>query len=213
MNLMKKKLVVLGGGGHAKVLISVIKKLNDFAIVGYTDPKSKKDILGIKWLGEDSILSSIKSEGIANYAAIGIGKTEKKDCRKELLSLLLKCGFELPVVISSNAVINEDVKIGDATHIFDGVVVNSGSSIGKAVILNTNVTVEHDCRIGSFSHIAPGSTICGGVEIGEGSFIGAGSTITPCCKIAENCIIGAGSVVISNCYPGVYVGCPAKKIK
>ncbi len=211
---MKKKIVVIGGGGHAKVLISVLKKLNNFHIIGYTDIKDKGEILGIGYLGDDSVLSKLAGDCHSSCAALGIGKTEKPDCRSRIITCLKKLGFHLPPVISPDAVVNEDVEIGDATVLFDGVVVNSGSSIGNAVILNTNSTVEHDCTIGDFTHIAPGATLSGRVRIGGNSFIGAGSTIIHGISVAGNCIIGAGSVIIRDCKTsGTHVGNPARKIK
>ena len=211
---MKKTIVVIGGGGHSKVLISVLKKLKDYRVVGYTDIKDRGEILGVGYLGNDSSLRKLSRGGRTICAAIGIGKSEKPDCRKVIIESLKKLGFRLPSVISPDATVNEDVRIGDATVVLDGVVVNSGSRIGDAVILNTNATVEHDCIIGSFAHVAPGVTISGGVEIGENSFIGAGSTVIHKVKVANNCIIGAGSTVIKDiAASGTYVGNPAKRIK
>jgi sugar O-acyltransferase (sialic acid O-acetyltransferase NeuD family) len=211
---MKRSIVVIGGGGHAKVLISVLKKLKDFRIIGYTDINNNGEILGIKYLGDDSVLGKLISNGCAMCAVLGIGKTEKANCRKRIIANLKKLGFQLPVIISPDALVNEDVKIGDATVVFDGVIINSGSRVGEAVILNTNSTIEHDCSIGDFTHIAPGVTLSGNVEIGENSFIGVASTIIHGIKVVENCIIGAGSVVIRNCRTsGTYVGNPGKKIK
>ncbi len=211
---MKKSILIIGGGGHAKVLISVIRKLKIFRIVGYTDLIPRGEILGVKYLGDDSILKKVKQGDIANCAALGIGKTEKQNCRKKILSNLKKLKFEIPPIISPDATVNEDVLIGNATVVFDGVVVNSGSQIGEAAILNTNSTVEHDCSIGNYSHIAPGVTLSGGVYVGNDSFIGAGSTVINGKKIADNCVIGAGSVVIRDCSSsGTYVGNPSRRVK
>lgn len=211
---MKKTIVIIGGGGHAKVLISVLKKLKDFRIVGYTDIMDRGEILGVAYLGNDFSLRKPSGNGCAAYAAIGIGKTEKPDGRKRIISNLKKIGFRLPSIVSSDAIVNECVEIGAATVVFDGVVVNSGSLIGNAVILNTNSTVEHDCTIGDFTHIAPGVTLSGGVEIGENSFVGAGSTIIHGIKVAKNCIIGAGSTIIKDIRDsGRYVGNPVRKIQ
>ena len=39
---MKKKIIIIGGGGHAKVLIDLIDKSNKFQIVGIVDQKRIK---------------------------------------------------------------------------------------------------------------------------------------------------------------------------
>jgi UDP-perosamine 4-acetyltransferase len=63
-------------------------------------------------------------------------------------------------------------------------------------------------------HIAPGATVCGGCRVGQFSMIGAGATIIQGISIAAGCLIGAGAVVVTDINaPGVYLGCPARRIK
>jgi UDP-perosamine 4-acetyltransferase len=207
-------IVIIGGGGNAKVLINIIRRLNKFEILGYTDVLDKGQILGIKYLGKDSVLESIIKVNRNCYAALGIGQINISDNRKIITDKVLKLGYDFPIIISENAIVNEDVSIQKGTVVFDGSVINSGTRIGKFCIINTNSTVEHDCIINDFIHIAPGVTIGGGVEIGEGSFIGLGAGIIPYKKITKNCIIGAGSVVTKDCkIEGTYIGIPAKMKK
>jgi len=44
----KPKLILIGGGGHCKVVISILKKLKTFDIVGIID---KEDRIGDRVLG------------------------------------------------------------------------------------------------------------------------------------------------------------------
>lgn len=205
--------VVIGGGDHAKVIISILKKSDDLRIIGYTDVEDRGDILGIMYLGNDDVLREVKRNHPATSAVIGLGMLKNSDAekRKQLFDLANSLGFKLPPIISSDAIINEDVEIGDGTVVMDGVVVNSGSLIGEGVILNTNCSVDHDCRIGNFTHVAPGATLSGGVAVGENVLVGAGATVTEYKSIAANVLIGSGSVVIQDCAEaGTYVGNPAR---
>jgi sugar O-acyltransferase (sialic acid O-acetyltransferase NeuD family) len=207
------RIVVIGGGGHAKVVISVLKK-SGYDIFGYTDPEDKGDILGIQYLGNDDILSGLRGSHPECVAAIGLGKIDASGLRLTLLDKIASLGFEFPVMVSPCAVVNEEVLIGEGTVVFDGVVVNSGSEIGRACILNTNSTVEHDCRLGDNVHIAPGVTLSGGVTIGHNTMIGTGATIIHSVSICEGCLVGAGSTVVKDIsVPGTYVGSPAKRIR
>ncbi len=208
-----KQIVVVGGGGHAKVLISILKKIHQFDIIGYTDYINKGMILGVSYVGEDAMLQQIIQNNRDCAAAIGIGIVSISEMHKKLMANVADLGFHLPVIISPHAIVNEEVKIDRGTVIFDGAVINSGASIGAGVIINTNSTVEHDCRIGDDVHIAPGATLSGGVEIGESSLIGTGASVIQGLKIASHCLIGAGAVVIHNCVErGVYVGNPARQV-
>jgi len=203
---------VIGGGGHAKVVISVLKKLKSYQILGYFDAVNRGSILGIVYLGNDQQLPELKKKHPACSAVLGIGNVDISDLRYKIAQTLLALGFDFQPIISPDAIVNEEVKIGQGAVILDGVVVNSGTVIGAFAILNTKSSIDHDCSIGDFAHIAPGVTLSGCVSVGRGSLIGAGATVIQGKKIDENCLIGAGSVVVGDVEgPGIYFGVPARK--
>jgi len=209
---MKEKLVIIGGGGHAKVLISIIKKGFSYDIVGYVDKLNYGDILNVKYLGDDFWLeANCKS---IKYAALGIGQISLTENRNEVVNRILKIGYEFPKIISPYALVNDGVKIGDGVQVFDGAVINSSTEIDAFSIINTNSTIEHDCKIGKFCHIATGATLCGGVEIGDFSMIGSNSVVVQYKRIASRVLIGSGGVVVKDIIEaGSYVGNPVRKIK
>ena len=208
------KIVIIGGGGNSKVLITILKRLNKFEIVGYTDLKDNGNILGVKYIGDDSVLHIISSEHKKCFAAIGLGQVNVSSTRKVLIEKILNIGLEFPSIISNTAILGDDVALGRGSLVFDGVVINSGASIGEFCLINTNSTIEHDCKIGNFTHISPSATLGGGVMVGENSFIGLGASVIHSKVICKNCLIGAGAVVIKDCnIPGTYVGVPARRIK
>lgn len=206
------EIIVIGGGGHAKVVVSILKKTL-FSILGYTDRQNRGELLQIPYLGDDGILQSYISRYPGCQAVIAVGKVNTSAIRLRLQREISRMGFAFPAVVSPTAVRNEAVEIGAGTCVFDRVVINSGSTIGLAGILNTGSVVDHDCRIGDNVHIAPGATLSGGVSIGSNCMIGAGATVIQNVSICGDCLIGAGSTVIRDISsPGTYVGTPAKKI-
>lgn len=206
------KIVVIGGGGHAKVIISILKKTNKYKIIGYTDTKNRGEILNIKYLGNDSILKNLYKKGTKS-AVLGLGFMKSNRKRKNILKNISNIGFSFPAIISKSSIINEDVQVGMGTVIMDGVVINSGTKIGDFCIINTRSSLDHDCIIRDHTHIAPGVTLSGCVEIGNNVLIGMGSQLLQNIHICSDSIIGAGSVVTKNIeVPGVYVGTPATKI-
>jgi sugar O-acyltransferase (sialic acid O-acetyltransferase NeuD family) len=206
------KVVVIGGGGHAKVLMSVLKKC-PCEILGYTDKRSGGAILGARYLGTDAILHElIKSHGDCG-AVVGVGKTDTSSARVELFRAIETLGFEFPVVVSPQAVVNEEVFLGPGSAVFDGVVVNSGTVTGCLCILNTSSTVEHDCHLGDNVHVAPGATLSGGVRIGSNCMIGTGANVIQGVTICADTLIGAGSTVVGDIsLAGVYAGNPARRV-
>ena len=208
------KLVVVGGGGHAKVLISVLKKTRTFELAGYTDTRDAGGLLGVPYLGTDSVLEEMITTNPSCFAVIGVGKVGLNDNRMQIFARLVEMGFRLTAVISPHAVVNEEATVGDGTVVFDGVVINTGSRIGRAAIINTNSTIEHDCGIGDNVHVAPGASLSGGVQVGDNCMIGTGVGVIQGIRICCDCLIGAGAVVVKDItVSGVYVGNPAKKIK
>ena len=207
------KIIVIGGGGHAKVVISILLKM-EWQVIGYSDNYDCGIILGVPYLGDDGILNKDFIANEASHAIIGIGKIDESDYRMILQKNIENIGFKFPIAISPTAVVNNEVYIGEGTIVCDGAVINSGSYIGRNCIINTNSTVEHDCKIKDNVHVAPGATICGNVHIGSNCFIGAGSNIAQLTKIPDRCLIGLGANVTGSLpSPGTYYGNPARFIK
>lgn len=206
-----EKIVILGGGGHARVIADIIRKIGGFELIGYTDLHPKEDFVQTKYLGTDAdLIKHFKND--ETQLALGIGGVKPSLLRYELLETFIKMGYKFPPIVSPDAVYNSGFMPGEASVIFDGVVVNSGVKIGKAVIVNTNATIEHDCLLGNNVHIAPGATVCGEVNIGDNTTIGAGSIIIQNKNISSNVMIGAGSLVLHDIIEkGTYFGIPAKR--
>ncbi len=209
-----EKIVIIGGGGHARVLISIVKKLNRFDILGYVDTQDRGIIFDVNYLGDDAILQSIITQFPQCSAALGIGTVHTGEKRRSIYQRIKKIGFSFPSIVSPVAVVNSNTEIYEGVVIMDGAVINCGSIIGQGSIINTNSTIDHDCTIGEFVHIAPGSVLCGNVTVGFLTLIGAGATVIQGISIAGNCVIGAGSVIIENIdETGTFAGNPARRIQ
>jgi sugar O-acyltransferase (sialic acid O-acetyltransferase NeuD family) len=206
-------IIILGGGGHAKVVVSILRKLFRFSILGYTDVKNNGALLGVPYLGSDVELTKYADEHEKLNAALAVGQVGLGRARCSLWEKLQTLAVAFPPIISPSAIVNEDVSIGEGTVAMDGVVINSCACIGRGAIVNTKSVIEHDVILDDWVHVAPGATVCGGVKVGRYSMIGAGATIIEGRQITTDCIVGAGATVIHDLTePGVYVGCPARRI-
>jgi len=202
-----KEVIVLGAGGHAKVVISTLLELN-FQIKGVLDDDPNKwnqKVLNIPVLGPIELLKSGNFE--QGIIAIGDNKTRKEIVEKYN-------GFCRWIgIIHPFSYVHPSVEIGDGSVIFAGAVIQPEVIIGKYVIINTSASVDHDCKIEDFVHIAPGVHLAGGVLVGEGSLLGVGSSVIPYKRIGRWTIVGAGSVVVNDIPDCVtVVGVPARPI-
>lgn len=198
---MKNKIILIGGGGHSKVILDAIRKAGKFQVYGILDAHLSRgtSVLGVKVLGDDGELPGIYKKGV-RYAFIAVGSIGDCSVRRAIDDNVKKWKFKLPVIIHPAAVIARDVivNIQEGTFIAAGAVINPGTHIGRNVIINTSASVDHDCAIGDFVHIAPGVTLSGAVTIGDESHIGTGANIIQNIRVGKKALVGAGRTLREN---------------
>jgi UDP-perosamine 4-acetyltransferase len=208
-----ERIVILGGGGHARVLISLIRADARYEISGILDPglKSEAMVVDIPVLGGDNLLSRQIKEGIT-LACIGVGSVGDNSKRTILYKTVKEIGFSVPSLIHPKAIVKEnEVNLSEGVQVMAGAIIQTGSLVRENTIINTGVIIEHDCVIGKHVHVCSGAVISGGVTIGDSTFIGAGATIIQGIKIGNNSVIAAGAVVINDVGDSLKVkGVPAE---
>ena len=210
--MQKKKILLIGGGGHCRSVLDTLLQSNTYADIGIIDKKSG-EILGIPILGNDDVLFTLREQGWS-HAFITLGSVGDTSVRHKIYHTICNLGFEIPNIIDPTAVIAKDSRLRHGIYIGKRAVVNANSSLEECVIVNTGAIVEHDCRVGAFSHISPGAILCGGVSVGEDVHIGAGTSIKQQIKIGDTSIIGMGSNVVKDIPAGkVAYGNPCKVVK
>jgi UDP-perosamine 4-acetyltransferase len=206
-----KPVILIGGGGHAKVVASTLLELK-IPILGFTDPEaSRSTLFDIPRLGDDQAILRHPADEI--WLAQGLGSIRPSAHRAEVFERFKSLGYSFITLIHPAAIVAMDVEIGEGSVIFAGAVVQAGTRIAANTILNTRCSVDHDCVIGSHVHISPGATLSADIHAEAGCHIGVGSTCIQGIRIGENALVGAGSVVLRNVPPGRHVfGVPARAI-
>ncbi len=210
---MKLPIIILGAGGHAKVLIDTLL-LRAIEIAGIVDPDRKKHgttILGIPVIGNDDAV--FKQGPGAVMLVNGVGSIKQPALRRQLFDTFKARGFTFASVLHPSAVIAADIVLAEGVQIMAGSVIQAGSTIGRNVIINTKASVDHDCTIADHVHIAPGVTLSGNVVVEESVHVGTGAIVMQGIHIRKNSIIGAGALVLQDVPEGVLVyGVPGKVI-
>jgi sugar O-acyltransferase (sialic acid O-acetyltransferase NeuD family) len=212
---MKKKIILIGGGGHAESMIDSINILGNYQIEGIIDQKEKLNqvVMGVKIIGEDKDLAFFYKKGIKN-AILSIGGKKNNQFRRNIYEICKNIGYQFPNIIDKSAILSKSVVLGEGNFIGKGVVINSNVKIGNDCIINTRSVVEHGCRIDDFVHLAPGSLLCGNVWVKKNSHIGAQSVVIQNITIGEDTLVGAGSLVLKDIASHkVAYGSPAKEVK
>ncbi len=196
---MGNKIVLIGGGGHCKSVIDVLKKGGGFDEIVITDPAIAigTRLLDIEVVGTDECLSNLRDNDF-EYAFITVGSVGINPLRQKLVEKAKTLGFRFPRIIDPSASVADSAVIEEGAFIGKNAVINADAQIGVHCIINSGAIVEHECQVGDFSHISVGAILCGEVEVGCNSFIGAGSTVIQCIRIGDKVVIGANSIVLKN---------------
>lgn len=205
------KAVLIGAGGHAKVIADILAHRKDLEVIGCTDRNAVGKVLHLDVLGDDSLLPLLFRQQQASHAFVAIGDNR---LRLKLAAYAASVGFRFIQAVSRHACVSGSAVLGHGVAVMPGAIVLPEVRIGDHSIINTGASVDHECRIGAGCHIAPGSNLAGQVTVGDGSFLGTGVKVIPGVTIGKGCIVGAGAVVIRDipdCCTAV--GVPARILK
>lgn len=209
---LKMEVVILGSGGHGKVVLDVVAKAG-FSVLAFLDDDSKrhnKKIHGIRILGGLDQLESL-AQKLPLGAIVGIGDNL---IREKIYQKAKSTGITMITAVHSDSYVHSSVVLGHGTVVMPKGVINIDAKVEENCIVNTGAIIEHDCVIDSNTHIAPGARLSGEVKIGKNVLVGAGAIILPKVKVGENSIIGAGSVVLNDVPDhAVVAGNPARVIR
>ncbi len=212
--MVVKPLIVVGAGGHAKVLISTLGLL-DMKIEGICENNAElvgKNFAGYQLMSENEVFSRYSPASVYLVNAVGsVGVTKN---RSDVFERFKAHGYLFQTIVHPKAVLASTVCLGEGAQIMAGAILQDEVAIGVNSIVNTGAIVDHDCEIGNHCHIAPGATLSGGVRVSNSSHIGTGAVVMQKIRIAEGVVIGAGAVVNRDTDPrSCYVGVPAKYLK
>lgn len=204
-----RKLIILGAGGHAKVVLDVALALgcwSDFVLYDDHYP-TPVQCLNYPIVGK---LDEIKKIQSSQDAFVAIGNNHS---RLYWTKYLIKMGFNVPTLIHPIAQVSQFACVEKGSLVMPYAVINAGASIGEACIINSAAVIEHDCSIADGVHISPNAALGGSCTIGESVWVGMGANVIPDCEIGRKTIVGAGAVVIND-IPShkKMVGIPAREI-
>lgn len=215
-NILECPVVVLGGGGHAAVLIDLLGGLG-VKIAGICLAEDRPDMPNV-YLPSLPVFSDEELTGVFRPEEIllvnGLGSVDVNLRRAAIFAHFKTLGFRFASLAHQSAVVSRSARLDEGVQVMAGAVVQTGCVIGCNCILNTACSVDHDCRLADHVHVASGAVICGGVVIGRNSHIGAGSTLIQGVRIGAGSLVAAGAVVVRDVPDGATVmGVPARLVE
>ncbi|PJN91797.1 acetyltransferase [Bacillus sp. mrc49] len=202
------KIVLIGEGGHSKVIKDMIDTVVGCELIGYLDDKYEKPIIKNQLFFAPLSTASHLLEQVMDIqfiVAIGDNLT-----RKNVVEELGIPDSYYGTLLHPSSIISPSAEIGLGTVVMPAAVINADAKVGCHSIINSGSVVEHDNQLGDFVHISPHATLTGAVKVAEGVHIGAGATVIPNVAIGKWSVIGAGATVINDIQShSVAVGTPA----
>jgi UDP-perosamine 4-acetyltransferase len=214
MNTAARPFVLLGAGGHARVLAALVRAAGH-PVLGVCDPTLAAEGIS-RWeeldvLGDDSALDRLPPDRVA--LVLGIGQLATGNLRERLYAAWRARGYDFPALVHPSAWLAPGVVLGDGVQVMAGAVIQPGCTIGENSIINTRASVDHECVIGRNVHVAPGSTLCGSVRVDKCAFIGAGATVIQGVCIGEGAVVGVGVTLVRDLAPNTTVIGAANRLR
>ncbi len=181
---------VIGGGGHAKVVIRTLQSAGYRVVTVFDDDPTKygQSVLGIPIVGPvESIEAATPMPAVVAVGNNAIRKRISESLRLDWLTVIHPAAF-----------VDATVELSPGTVVMAGCVIQPDCRIGRHTIINTSASIDHDTRIGSFAHVGPGCRIAGDCELGEEVFMGVGSVVLPGRTIGERSTVGGAACVTRN---------------
>jgi sugar O-acyltransferase (sialic acid O-acetyltransferase NeuD family) len=197
-DMTKSDLVLVGGGGHARACLDVIRAEGRFRVVGIVDKPELlgTTVLGVPVIGADEDLPALTARGLSFLVALGQIRTPEP--RMRLYATLKQLGAALPTIVAPMAHVAPDAEVGEGSIVMHMAVIGPGSRVGVNCIVNSRALVEHDARVGDHCHIATGALVNGGCLVADEVFIGSGAVLRQGIRIGKRAVVGMGAVVAGD---------------
>jgi sugar O-acyltransferase (sialic acid O-acetyltransferase NeuD family) len=211
---MSEKYLIFGASGFGREVLCCLmdslkqKGINPMDKIAFAETTEfcsmHTDVLGYPVFNENELDST------AYLALVAISDPH---IRAKIVNRLPK-NQAYHTLIHPSAVISDWVTIGEGSIITAGVVLTTQIELGKHAQLNLQTTIGHDCSIGDYFTTAPGAKINGNNTIGHHVYMGTNAITKQGIQIVSDVTVGMGTVVLKDIQDaGVYIGCPAQKIK
>lgn len=192
---MAERVMVVGAGGHAKVVIDVLRAAGHEVVALFDDDPGRRGQVfrGVPVVGGSAdVVAHAATQGLRHFlVAIGHNTARLAIGRRLEAAGLVGLAAAHPA-----AVLSPGVVLGPGTVVMAGACINADTRIGAHAIVNTGARVDHDCMLGDGVHLAPGVVLCGNVSVGELAFVGAGATVIPGMNVGARASVGAAAAVV-----------------
>jgi sugar O-acyltransferase (sialic acid O-acetyltransferase NeuD family) len=211
---MKPKLVIWGASGHAAVVADIVRLVDEYDLAGFLDDagadRRGQAFFGSRVLGGYHDLRKLRRLGVTHVIP-GFGNPAR---RRLIVAKAAAAGFALASAVHPKAIVAGGVRVGAATVVKAGAIVDPLVTIANNVIIGTSVSLGHECKVHDGAWLSGGVHVAAHASIGELSWIGTGAVIRDGVRVGAGSLVGAGAVVVGDIPDGVVAyGVPARIVR
>jgi sugar O-acyltransferase (sialic acid O-acetyltransferase NeuD family) len=176
--------VLVGAGGHAKVLAEILEKAGA-RLSAYVDVR-ESTWLDARRYADDGSFSDLSHAVVVGMAGIRAAQLRR---RLAIADGWIGRGFELPPVVHPAAWVSRSAVLGPGVQILAGAIVQPGARLGRGAIVNSASVVEHDAVVGPGCHLAPGSVVLADSKVGACAMIGANAVVLRGTEVPDDSLV------------------------
>lgn len=159
-----KSLLIIGAGGHGKVVAEVAEDLG-YKRIDFLDDNAQNALGKIEDIGK-----------YTNYGEAFCGIGDNK-LRGDIIQEIKKTGYSLATLIHPSAYVSRSAKIGQGSIIEPGAMINANSIIGEGAIVSLGALIDHDVVVGEYAHINSGAIVKAGGSVPSYEKLEAGAVV------------------------------------
>lgn len=159
------KLLIIGAGGHGKVVADIAEQCG-YENIAFLDDDSSEAI------GKISELDKYMPDYDKCFVAIG-----NNVVRNNLIAMITDKGYNLATLVHPTAIVSKDAIVKQGTVVEQGAIINRASTVGVGCIISLGAIIDHDVVIGDCCHINAGAVCKAGATVEACTKIDAGQVV------------------------------------
>ncbi|RDW21458.1 hypothetical protein CWR48_03405 [Oceanobacillus arenosus] len=160
---MNNNLLILGAGGHGRVVKETAEVLGCFNNIDFLDDNSQ--------LAIGKCEDYKKHTKNYPYGFVAFGNNEQ---RMNWINSLIDVGYQVPVLIHPTAYISPSASVEIGSIVCPKAVINNNSIVKMVSIISIGALVDHDSYIGEGSHINSGAIVMANSSVERKAKLDAG---------------------------------------
>ena len=169
---MGKRLLILGAGGHGKVVREVALSLLNIDGKALYEAVDFLDDNSVDAIGKIADLGKYKEKYSDVFCGIG-----NNTVRKQLLDQSEELAYSIPVLIHPTAYISPSAVIEAGTVVEPKAIVNANTVVHRGCIISVGAIVDHDVSVNEFVHVNAGAIVKAGARVESGRKLEAGEVV------------------------------------